>query len=392
MLSSLQITIIAKAAIADALLNLFIALSMFMLYHYYQQRKAKYLYLTFIFIAFGTLTKGPVAIMIPFVVSAIFFAIKRDFKSWLKALFNPTGILLFLLIAAPWYLLEYREQGEKFIDGFFLKHNLKRFESPMEGHFGSIFYYIPVVLIGMLPFTSLITRLLLKIKAIVRNDLHLFLLLWFAFVFLFFSFSGTKLPHYVIYGYTPLFVLAALYLDGRVGRFSLSWPAVLLYLVLIALPLYLKIKGVEIIPDDQAKAILRDGLHYFDLRYFLILAAAAVITLLTSVWKISIQERVAVIGFVFMITINFVVLPVIGKAKQLPVKEAAMIAKKLGKPVTSYRITTPSFNFYLQSLTKRGDPRPGEVVYTKTGKLKTLKSYDIIYQNGGVALIKLKEL
>ncbi len=392
MLSSLQITIIAKAAIADALLNLFIALSMFAIYRYHRTRARRHLYLTFLFIALGTLTKGPVAIMIPFVVSALFFILNKEFVVWLRAIFNPVGIVIFLLVAGPWYLLEYLEQGEKFVEGFFLKHNLQRFESPMEGHFGSFFYYIPVLLIGMLPFTSLILRPLLELKDFLREDLGRFLLLWFGFVFLFFSFSGTKLPHYVIYGYTPLFILAAYRPDRYAGRLGLVvWP-VTLYLSLMLLPLWLRAGGLETIADAHARAILEDGLACFDAEYFGAFSLAIVATLVAGMGRFSNFWRIVIVGLVFIVTINFVLLPVVGEIKQQPIKEAASIAKTLRVPITSYRITTPSFNFYLGSLTKRGDPRPGEVVYTKREKLKRVKSYDMIYQKGGVALIKLKEL
>ena len=150
MIASLQITIIAKAAIADALLNLFIALAMFALYRLYETKENKFIYLTYLFVGLGALTKGPVAIMIPLVVSLLFFMIKGEWKFWIKSVFNPLGIGIFLLVALPWYILEYIDQGEKFIEGFFLKHNISRFSGAMEGHYGSLVYYIPVFLVGLL--------------------------------------------------------------------------------------------------------------------------------------------------------------------------------------------------------------------------------------------------
>ncbi len=391
MLSSLQISIIAKAAIADALLNLFIALTMFMIYRYYREGRRRELYLAYLFMALGTLTKGPVAILIPFVVSGLFFLLQGAFKRWLKAIFDPVGIGLFLLVAGPWYLLEYREQGQKFVEGFFLKHNLHRFSSPMEGHWGSIFYYVPVLLVGTLPFSALIVRPLAALGRIAQKELHLFLLLWFGFVFLFFSFSGTKLPHYVIYGYTPLFILAALYLPKRIGRIATVVPVSLLYLALIAGPLYLKLHGLGTITQPQPREILRDGMHWFDTGYFLALVAALLATLAAGWNRIRPFVSIVIVGLVFVATLNLVVLPTIGRIKQLPIKEAAQIAKHYRAPIYSYHITTPSFNFYLKARTRTGTPSPGALVYTKSKELKTLKNYDMIYRKGGVALIKMKE-
>ncbi len=122
MLTILQINIISKASIADALLNMFISLSIFSIYIYYSNNRKKYLYLAFLSIALGTLTKGPVAIMIPLVVTLIFYIIDGKFRDWLKMIFDPIGVLLFFSIALPWYIAEYMAQGDAFIDGFFIKH------------------------------------------------------------------------------------------------------------------------------------------------------------------------------------------------------------------------------------------------------------------------------
>ncbi|MCF6201448.1 MAG: glycosyltransferase family 39 protein, partial [Hydrogenimonas sp.] len=203
MISSLQITVVAKAAIADALLNMWIAASMFSILIYIKRGEKRWLYIAFAAIGFGMLTKGPVAVMIPVAVTFIYFAIKRDLMIWFRSIFNPIGIAIFLAIALPWYFLEYQDQGMKFIEGFFLKHNISRFENSFEGHSGSIFYYIPVLLVGLMPFSGILLASLAHIKRWIEEDMTLFLVIWFAFVFIFFSLSGTKLPHYVIYGYTP---------------------------------------------------------------------------------------------------------------------------------------------------------------------------------------------
>ncbi len=164
MITTLQLNIIAKASIADALLNMFIVISMFTLYLYYLNSNKKYLYLAFLSIAFGTLTKGPVAIMIPLVVTFIFYLIKLNLKNWFKMVFNPIGVLIFLVVALPWYIAEYIAQGDAFIEGFFLKHNIERFKSAMENHGGNIFYFIPVLLIGFLPFTHFIFQNIFRYK------------------------------------------------------------------------------------------------------------------------------------------------------------------------------------------------------------------------------------
>ncbi len=210
MITTLQLNIIAKASIADALLNMFIVISMFTLYLYYLNNNKKYLYLAFLSIAFGTLTKGPVAIMIPLVVTFIFYLIKLNLKNWFKMVFNPIGVLIFLVVALPWYIVEYIAQGDAFIEGFFLKHNIERFKSAIENHSGTIFYFIPVLLIGFLPFTHFIFKIFLDIKKIIRDCLIYYLLIWVRFGFIFFSLSWDLINFNYYYYYWVLQLLLLL--------------------------------------------------------------------------------------------------------------------------------------------------------------------------------------
>ncbi len=129
MVLSLQIVVIAKAAIADGLLNCLLAITMFSLLNHFKTGSKRSLYLAFTAAGFGMLTKGPIAILIPAAVSFLFAIEEGLFKKWIRMIFNPVGILLFVSIALPWYLLEYRDQGMAFIEGFFFKHNLSRFNT-----------------------------------------------------------------------------------------------------------------------------------------------------------------------------------------------------------------------------------------------------------------------
>ena len=80
---------------------------------------------------------------------------KNQLRRWIKAIFNPAGLLILLITVLPWYIVQYLKEGQAFIDGFFLKHNVGRFNAPMEGHTGAIFYYIPVVLLAVMPYTGI---------------------------------------------------------------------------------------------------------------------------------------------------------------------------------------------------------------------------------------------
>jgi len=385
MVTALQIGLIAKAAIADSLLNMFISFSMFSLFIYIKNNQKKYLYFAFAFIGFGFLTKGPIAILIPLATYFFYSIIKKTFKEFLKDLFNPIGIIIFSLIALPWYILEYLDQGNKFIEGFFLKHNLSRFETSFEKHKGSIIYYIPVILIGLLPWTSVFIKYLTNLKNYLKqkDDFILFGSIWFIFVFIFFSLSGTKLPHYVIYGYTPLFIFMALAFKEIKSEFLLSLPIVLFLIILISIPFFLQ-KNIGMF-DDFTKTAVITLLPLFNKTYF-----AVLLTLLfLSIFKFTKEIKAIILGFSMTIILNYIGW-IYAHVRAVPVKEAANYVKKHNiKKVVMYRLNTPSFNVYAKMLVAKRTPKPGDIVLTKVTSLNGL-NFDMLYKSGVIALIKVK--
>ena len=113
---------IAHFASADALLNLFLALAFVDMYRYWEQPSPRKLRRVYVWIGFGLLTKGPVAVLVPMASGLLFFASTGRLQQFIYALVNPWGWALLLLIAAPWYIAIYLQQGQDFVDGFILKH------------------------------------------------------------------------------------------------------------------------------------------------------------------------------------------------------------------------------------------------------------------------------
>jgi 4-amino-4-deoxy-L-arabinose transferase-like glycosyltransferase len=391
MATALQITVIAKAAIADALLNLFIASTMFMIYRYYTERRKLLLYAVFALIGLGALTKGPIAILVPGAVTLIFFAIKKDLGFWAKTVFNPVGLLIFAAVAGPWYVLEYLDQGQAFIDGFFLKHNVSRFSGSMEGHAGSLLYYIPVLLVGTLPYTTLLLKAVRNIRNWVTDDLHLFFTVWFLFVFVFFSLSGTKLPHYVIYGYTPLFVIMAAHIGKLRSDALLVLPLLLLFGFLLFLPEVAELARPQV-KDPYARLLLQSAPAEFGLGYRLYIGGAlAVLVALLFLKRLERLYKLIVLGLVSVVAINGAVIPAYAKIAQAPIKEAAMITKEKGYDVHLWRLNMPSFLVYTEKIARRDKPAPGEYVLTKTRHLeKSFDDYELIYEKHGIALAKIR--
>jgi len=381
MVSALQISLIAKAAIADALLNMFIAFSMFSLFIYIQKRNKKYLYLAFAFVGFGFLTKGPVAILIPLATFFIYQLIRKDFKFFFKTIFDIKGILLFSIIALPWYVLEYKAQGMKFIDGFFLKHNLKRFDTSFEKHGGSLIYYIPVVLIGLLPWTSLFIKYLTKLKTF-KDDFFIFGSIWFFFVFIFFSLSGTKLPHYVIYGYTPLFIFMGVVFKDIKSEFLMSLPFVLFVILLLSLPFIAR--SLLVLPKDEIRVVVTILLPLFNTFYF----ASLGVILFFSLFNFGKINKVIILASSMIFIFNYVTW-IYSHVRALPLKHIAEYAKKHHLKVVMYAMNTPSFNVYAEMITPKRTPKVGEIAVMKVTNLKDLKHFKILKKEGSVVLVRV---
>src|SRR5258706_2215189 len=235
-----------------------------------------WLYATHAAIGLGVLAKVPIAILVPFATTLIFCLLRRDLRTWARAVFDWRALLLFLVIAAPWYIVILLKEGQAFIAGFFLKHNVGRFSGPVSGHGGSLLYYFPVVLILSLPFTALIVPVAQRIRSVWRDDLQCYLLLWFAFVFVFFSLSGTKLPHYVLYGMSGMFALIGLQATQAPSRWWLAVPVALFFAFLLALPW-----AIETAASRTGDAYYREALAliHFATIYYVYVGVAALFLL-----------------------------------------------------------------------------------------------------------------
>ena len=391
MVLSLQVMVIAKAAIADGVLNCFLAITMFGLLHHYKTGSKHALHLAFAAAGLGMLTKGPIAVIIPAAVTFLFSLQERSLKTWLRMFLNPAGIILFLAIALPWYLLEYRDQGMAFVEGFFFKHNISRFNTSFEGHSGSLFYYIPVIILGLMPFTGLFFTVLFNLKSLLSDRVNRFLLIWFGFVFLFFSFSGTKLPHYMIYGYTPLFILMARALPMSRHPKSLAiWPLLLLA-ALACLPLLLQ-AALQKIDDRYIKALLEGAIVLTGETHVVIfIIAILLVAALQFLPRLPAEWKLIATGLVFSLLINLYLMPLAGKLMQEPVKEAALMAKEKGYKIVMWKTYNPSFLVYSESFVEKRTPEPGDIVLTTVKELDTFTNPAILYSKNGIVLAKLMQ-
>jgi len=157
-------------------------------------------YLTLMYVAagFGVLTKGPVAVFIPAVAFFLYLASQKRLAD-IRQMMLPAGALISLSIVVPWYYLLYREHGWTYIDAFIFGENLGRFADAVGEQSRGLFFYLPVMLADLFPWSLLVPVALWWAVRERRSDpVARLLVAWIATIVVFFSLSGTKEDLYIL--------------------------------------------------------------------------------------------------------------------------------------------------------------------------------------------------
>ncbi len=190
---------------------------------WYQTGRRWWLVAFYVLMALGTLAKGPVAPFLAGLIVIVYAVVRRDRKIVTGTLWIP-GILAFLAVALPWYVMV-QVQTPSFFRTFFLEHNLERFGTSRYHHPAPIWFFIPVLLLAVMPWTTYVVAAIVDVVRDWRfrsrngqelpDGLNLFLLLWVLLPVIFFSFSQSKLPGYILPAVPPALILAAEYLHRQ---------------------------------------------------------------------------------------------------------------------------------------------------------------------------------
>ncbi|MCY7345920.1 MAG: glycosyltransferase family 39 protein [Pyrinomonadaceae bacterium] len=192
----------------------------------------------YFFIGLALLAKGLIGIVFPFAIVFFYHLIKFELlpsKVFLVSLF--WGTIVSLLIASVWYLPMYQAHGWTFIDEFFIQHHFARYTSNKYQHPQPFYFFLwvlPLMTLPWLPFFLAAIWNFIKVQGsrfkvqgsetfILHHpsSLTLFALAWLLVPLVFFSFSGSKLPGYILPALPAALVLTAIYLNRFVQQ-SLS--------------------------------------------------------------------------------------------------------------------------------------------------------------------------
>ena len=206
MASSLGLIVFSRAASFDVAITATIAwaLAFFVVYELSERQRTSLLVGFYAFVGVSLLAKGLVGIVIPFGVVGLYYLLRRTWPTrqvWLSLLW---GVPLALAVSAIWYGPVIARHGRTFIDEFFIQHHFARYVSNKYHHPQPIYFYPAIILLLALPWSPYLITALVKIRRWAWRGtdslsvLRVFALAWLLLPIVFFSFSGSKLPGYIL--------------------------------------------------------------------------------------------------------------------------------------------------------------------------------------------------
>jgi len=251
-------SVLGRMNVLDIPLTFFVCLATWAGYRHLVGKEPRkgWIYLLYLASALAFLTKGLIGIVLPFAILILWLFIVKRGRDSLR-FFSPLGIILFLTVSFPWVFFV-QKANEDFLWFFFIREHFLRYTTTLHGRNHLFLLYIPVVLLGTLPWSAFFVKAVRERRRkgvpLFKTDDKRFLLVWGLFIFIFFSISSSKLVTYIAPVFLPLAVflghLFRVYEDesivpgnGLGGKLLSHLPVVLqslLFITLLLLPPFLK--------------------------------------------------------------------------------------------------------------------------------------------------------
>lgn len=216
LLLNFEIVALGHMVLTDMALTFFTTLGIYCFFEgMWGEGRAKLWYWGFYAaMALATLTKGPVGVLVPLLALVPYLILTRKWLTVLRECRPVAGTFLFLGIAAPWYAGMFLLHGSAYA-GSAKGDTFTRYFSVIGGHGGTLLFYVPVLLIGLFPWSGFLPAALVQALRGSRTthelenparSLAILCAVWVISVFVFFTLAATRLPHYI----APLFPAATL--------------------------------------------------------------------------------------------------------------------------------------------------------------------------------------
>jgi 4-amino-4-deoxy-L-arabinose transferase-like glycosyltransferase len=216
----------SRAASTDMPLAATFTIAMLAWYAWHESQRRVFLIVFYAFLGLASLAKGPVGPCLAALIIVVFALLRRQHRLITRTLWLR-GIFVFCVIALPWYIAV-QLHNPIFFRQFVLEHNLARFGTNLYRHQQPFWYYAPVTLLALLPWTIFIVEAVTenlrlwgsKGRDFVRSEdgLNVFLMLWLFLPVLFFTLSQSKLPGYILPALPAGTILLAQYVRRYVSE------------------------------------------------------------------------------------------------------------------------------------------------------------------------------
>ncbi|MDR2180191.1 MAG: glycosyltransferase family 39 protein [Synergistaceae bacterium] len=337
---------ISRLNILDMTVSFFITLSLAGFWKGCEEERG-YLLLFYGGMALATLSKGLIGIVLPGGVAFGYIALTRRWRLILRGLYGP-GIAVFFLLTVPWFWAVCRA-NEDFFYFFFVQEHFLRYTTSIHDRYQPFWFFVPVLTAGLAPWTGLLPDMFRTIRAEAKSGgdkgaFGLFLGLWFAVPFVFFSLSSSKLVPYVVPCLPPLAILGgrvlSLIAEGAEGSKPAAKRLVLINGIFLSLA---AAAGVVYPLMDKNPAL-----------YFYTLPAAASLALFAFCGAHHRGDQGKMVRVLCLLAfINLAVFSrgFVLKAERDSLKEPAAVIEERAEPgdvVVSYKNTAQSLGFYLK--------------------------------------------
>jgi 4-amino-4-deoxy-L-arabinose transferase-like glycosyltransferase len=246
----------SRTVIFDSALTFFIVVAIVAFYFAIVDANKRWTLLAWSAIALGVLTKGPVAILLPLIIAIPFAIVQKRFK----ALWSWGGLALFVVIIAPW-VWAVSQVIPDFLHYVVVTETAQRLATKALKRTGPPWYFIPYLLGGAMPW-SFVALFGARRDDVRARDARLYVLLWIAIPFLFFSISQSKRPQYIL-PVMPAIALLVAYLWSdetrrRIGTRAAAIIFAILGAVLIAAPVVISARHMKpgVLEASESTAIV----------------------------------------------------------------------------------------------------------------------------------------
>ncbi|MBU1026261.1 MAG: glycosyltransferase family 39 protein, partial [Candidatus Margulisbacteria bacterium] len=160
-MTAFQFLIQSRIAEIDILLTLLLTSAFLFFWLGYHEKKPYYYWLFYATMSLAVITKGIIGLALPGFAIFLFLLFKKELNRILEMQI-PAGILIVLVIGAPWYIAEWLMHGDKFTEfvlGFLF---MSRFKGVVAGHPGPWYYYFLAIILGFAPWSHFLPYSLIR--------------------------------------------------------------------------------------------------------------------------------------------------------------------------------------------------------------------------------------